>query len=889
MTSHAALRTMLRLTLSTPILLLALVPPALAATLITVPPDQPTGVTLNGSDALVVNSGGTVTNTAGNVAVTGTHARSIEVNAGGHITGAALASAVDLTDGLFDFSNDGTVTGLGTFGAAVRVRSGTVRAFENTGTMSTTNFNALYFNNQNIGENVNVGTFRNSGSITAPSDDTVLIDGTVSEFSNFEGGRIINTGEGGVFIGGLVSDFSNEGEISGLESAIIFKGGVTDAFNSGDLISTGTGTDAAVDIRGTGVSTVFDNAGTISGANGVLFAADSGSATFTNRATIEATAPGGTALRLTQNDDTLTLWGTSEITGIVDGGDGTDGLELAQVFGGTFAMDQVGANKQFRSFESFSKTSIGDWDFTGDSTETLFWDVLGTGTITVNGDLPNTRFVMNAGTLKGHGTVGDVEVDAGASIAPGNSVGTITTQDIAFNAGSTYEVEVSGATADKIVVRGTANLTGGTVMVSGNSASCATQQFEILTAVNPIATSFAGLTSSIGGASLSYGPNSVFLNLTGSGGRTFTGFGTTRNQEATAVALDALGCTGQPYAAQLAALTDVQVPEALEALSGAGHAEIAATQIETAGQIGHAMSDRLQQAFDTVDSSVVPNGFAAGGKSLLDPGGIDGLSVWGTGYGAKLSRAGGTDGVASGVVFGVDGKVSEDWRLGMMGGLGIDSIDAGATSGTSVDASFGGYAGAQIGIIKIKAGAAYTRHLIEASRAFIFPGVNDTMTAAYQAGTAQAFVDVSTDFDTGKVTLSPFARIEGVSHSTDAFTETGGAGALSTAASVSNALFVTLGLGARTEFVLNDTMLVTAHGSVGWRHAFADLPVIANSFAGGGPFTIAAAPIAGDVAVITAGASVDVNENVSLDLSYEGTYGSGQSSNAVKLTLIGKF
>ena len=100
---------------------------------------------------------------------------------------------------------------------------------------------------------------------------------------------------------------------------------------------------------------------------------------------------------------------------------------------------------------------------------------------------------------------------------------------------------------------------------------------------------------------------------------------------------------------------------------------------------------------------------------------------------------------------------------------------------------------------------------------------------------------------------------------------------------------MTLGLGAEHQFVLGDTMLVTARGSVGWRHAFADQVRVANSFVGGGPFSVASAGIAPDVAVVSVGVSIDVSESLGLDLGYDGQLSGAGSSHAVKLTLTGKF
>ena len=128
------------------------------------------------------------------------------------------------------------------------------------------------------------------------------------------------------------------------------------------------------------------------------------------------------------------------------------------------------------------------------------------------------------------------------------------------------------------------------------------------------------------------------------------------------------------------------------------------------------------------------------------------------------------------------------------------------------------------------------------------------------------------------MTLTPFARVNAVNHATDAFTETGGQGQLHTAASVINALFVTLGVAGEDRFVLGDRLLVTARGSLGWRHAFGGGTDIANSFAGSGPFSLNGTAVASDAAMLEASGVFDINEGTSLALGYSGLLGSGLAS-----------
>ncbi|NKB79643.1 hypothetical protein HED49_16870 [Ochrobactrum daejeonense] len=86
--------------------------------------------------------------------------------------------------------------------------------------------------------------------------------------------------------------------------------------------------------------------------------------------------------------------------------------------------------------------------------------------------------VGDSGTLGGHGTVGSgagsmVTIASGGTIAPGNSIGALTVKgDITFEAGSTYEAEISPASAsDLIDASGKAIIEGGTVYAEKSRAS----------------------------------------------------------------------------------------------------------------------------------------------------------------------------------------------------------------------------------------------------------------------------------------------------------------------------------------------------------------------------------------------------------------------------------
>jgi len=736
------------------------------------------------------------------------------------------------TANLTTFLNEGTVTGANTSSAAALKVGGSVGNFTNRGTMSAPNYEAVYIHNGVT------GTFLNDtgGSISAATDSTVRIVGTTNNFTN--SGTITQTsadpGEEAVIIADLAGTLTNGA-------------GATISANAGTALSIANGT-----------------------------------ATVINSGIIRSTS--GLAMSLTGNADTVTLMTGSSTTGNIDAKGGTDTL----IFDGAGASSLQAS--QIVNFENITKNGAGTWTPNGNNPTTMA-ALINAGVLSVNGTMANTSVNLTGGTLAGIGQFGDVTVGNGATVSPGNSVGTLTVDDIIFSNGSIYNIEVSGGTADKIIALGTATIQAMTTFnVTGTA--CGSSTFAVLQAGTLV-----GDETNIANAGPTYTfarvGNTIQLTVNGATGRTFTGFTNTANQASTAAALDALGCGNQPYSAALNALTDAQVPAAMDALSGEGHASIAATMIQNATGISTMVGDRLDQALDGDDAGIVGTASGTVG-TLLDPGVFDGLDVWGKTYGVVTQRdangnAAATRSFTGGLLFGAERNLSDEWIGGLMAGIGATGISAGPTTGQSLDATIGAYAGTQIGDVRLKGGVVYTRHFVSTTRAVVFPGVSDTLTAAYQSGTGQSFIEASTDIELKDITLTPFGKLEAVGHATDAFTETGGAGALTTAASSAGALFTTLGIRAEHSFVLGDDLAIRARGSLAWRHAFAGQVTVANSFAGGGPFTVASAGIASDASLVAAGFSTDLDEFTRLDLDYSGELGAGLSSHALKLTIAGSF
>jgi fibronectin-binding autotransporter adhesin len=168
----------------------------------------------------------------------------------------------------------------------------------------------------------------------------------------------------------------------------------------------------------------------------------------TNRAVRVGTSGGGATFDASGSNPaaTLSFTAASSPNFLEDGGNRKLTFTGSNIGNNTFAM----AIGQWVGLTSVVKDGPGTWVLAGNSTYTGTTNV-NAGTLKVTGSLNagSTVTVLSSATLMGNGAArGSVAIGAGATIAPGNSAGTLSTGSTTLD--GTYACEIDGATADRI-------------------------------------------------------------------------------------------------------------------------------------------------------------------------------------------------------------------------------------------------------------------------------------------------------------------------------------------------------------------------------------------------------------------------------------------------------
>ncbi|WP_398476711.1 autotransporter domain-containing protein [Tardiphaga sp.] len=742
--------------------------------------------------------------------------------------------------------------------------------------ISVTNYASGVISSTNNGINAGNGaaTLDNAGTVTGSNGAGVLATTGVTAINR--AGGVINGDDGIRTAGNAI--VTNSGRIDGQQTAIYATGSATVTNNAGGSIS-----GSWLGVYAAGASSVF-NAGSISGGNAAINFSGGGS--------------------------TLTLAPGSDITGYVIGS-GSNTLQLGGTGAASFDISRLGAGLQYQAFDTFNKIDSSTWTLTGTSTFAGPVSVNG-GTLAVNGNLASASLLMvnPDGTIGGSGTLGAVTI-LGGTLAPGNSIGTLTIGSLTMTAASTYLVEVSGASSDKTVVTGAAAIAG-KVTINPLTRLGSTTTYTILNAGMLTGTfDSVSLTGNFArNARLGYAGNSVLLTLDPGLLSPILPGGASVNQRNVAAGIDnaLLGGATLPGSFNaLFALSGNDLINALTQVSG-----------ETATGAQQASFDAMTQFMGVISDPFSANRSSAPGASSFAAErdalayAADGrkrtrserdayalltkappqiyeprLNVWAAGFGgsrttdgdAALGSGRTTSSIGGGAV-GADYWFSPETVAGFaLAGGGTSFSVAGGGSGRSDLFQAGAFVRHSIAASYITATAAYGWQDISTDRLVTTAGT-DRLRANFNANAWSGRIEGGHRWrvpELGGIGLTPYAALQATAFDLPSYAETSinGAGgfALTYAAKTATAARTELGLRSDKSWAMAEGLL-TLRGRTAWAHDYnADRSVTATfQSLPGASFVVNGAAAARNAALTSASAEMSFKGGWSIATTFEGEF-----------------
>jgi T5SS/PEP-CTERM-associated repeat protein/autotransporter-associated beta strand protein len=586
----------------------------------------------------------------------------------------------------------------------------------------------------------------------------------------------------------------------------------------------------------------------------------------------------------------------------------------------------LGGNNASTSFSGVL-AGTGKLIKTGTGTLTLSGNNSFTGAVTVSGGGLNVLGTLLAnveaqsGTrLGGNGSYGGIALGDGAVLAPGNSIGALTTGTLSLGAGSFYDVELSdgGNTAgvhnDITHVTGTATIdAGATIRVLAENG------------IDDGSSYVPGLVYTIidaGNLTVAAAPeiidNFAYVNFTGShDGQSFyltssmeaVSFcleNSTANQCAAGDALFDLG-PGNAGFALFQGLSEAEAPAALDAISGEAHVSLRNVLEQSFALLGQNLNRRSAAGLSSAGGAAGPMGYAAApgniGVSAIDDATTPGtarpwLGVLGStgrldGDGNAAEIGWSTGGLAIGYENEIDlgaGSAFGGVALGYQHGQGIVDVRNSETAFDTLQAAaYGGWSdGASSLLGTLSVGTAH----VATDRTIAIGNSTQVANADYWTQAANLALEASYAFELGNgLSVAPLGTLNLGWLGQQGFTETGaGAFNLTSAATSSLAAAAGLGLSVGQQLALESGTLALEARALYEQSLTDTAQTAAFSFAGGStPFSISGVPTEASWVRVGAGLAYELNDGLALQASYDGRFSANGQSHQASASIGGSF
>lgn len=673
----------------------------------------------------------------------------------------------------------------------------------------------IWADNRATGSELNIF----AGAVTAVDDGINATNSGSGDLTILASGHIVATGDYGIYA-------INNG--SGAANITIGSGSIVEGHTSALSLDSSSGQAVSVSIYGQA-----RNLSGLTGNSAITITGDPVSLNLMESSTVTG------EVSLTSSDDTLRLFGAlngsvlmndgddifirhggSTLSGSVNGGAGTDTL----AFNDMGAIDSSSSSSTYLSFENLSIIGgttrlYGDWDFSSGTT------TIQNGNLAVNGNLTTAQLnISSLGTLGGTGVITSDIVNQG-TIAPGNSIGTLTVNgNVTFQPGSAYLVEISGQHTDLLKVNGLVAINNSSLEVElARALYQSGQRWTVLKASDGIDGSFSSLATNFNSYTVTLRPvtydDSVVIVVERTPYRTF---GITSNQQALGANLDAIlpsanGAMKSVLISMDFDMTPAMLSSTLSQLSPEIYTVFPRAAIETTQVYSNILHQYNQEQRATNHFTLDEDT-----KSLWN--------VWGKLIGSSYNsdstdQNSGYDLDGTGALFGLDRTFSSYFRSGLILGYSSndfnfqDSSDGGSISSKTI----GLYTNISLEGFYLDALVDYTDMDNDASRYITTPVLRGYNRDSFNSSVISGSLTGGYDLKTGDLLIGPIASLEYFYIDQDGIVESSEIGLAQHVESFDSEIFKSR-LGIQLGGLLSggERVHLIPRGEISWLHQFTD-------------------------------------------------------------------
>jgi len=564
------------------------------------------------------------------------------------------------------------------------------------------------------------------------------------------------------------------------------------------------------------------------------------------------------------------------------------------IFAPIFAVDTQGYNSVWSNNISgiggFSKAGAGILVLTGLNTYTGDTTIIG-GVLRVDGSIATSNLTVTSGaTLQGVGTVGNTSM-AGI-LSPGISVGTLTVNgNLNLLAGSIYRYEIdANQRSDLVVVSGRATIADSAIFKLSSAGGIDLNRLYPILQANTLTGTYRSSDSNYTFIDLGFIPSGGNLSLIAQRNSVpMASFAQTNNQRAVANAIDAQRSGDEPYRRVLLNDNSSQLSGLYQDWSGEIYSANQAALIYNSRLMAQVVNWRLQDSWLNKSSTAR---LQRVGQTNLD------TTVWAQAYGnwdtfsangdaRKATSNGG------GLMLGVDHALTPSFRLGggFSGGLTSTTVAASSANTNAYHVML--YSAYAKDRLRLTSGVVQSWYVADMKRGLSLDDQGNAK-GKVDSRSTQLFADLSSPITLSQqqdhhTTLSPFGQISQIWLQTSSFGETGARAGLTGLATNANTGFGTLGARLSHQWTIGENDW-QAGISAGWQRAWGTLsPTTTLAFATGPGFTVNAAPMARDAAIVEVGIGASLGASSRINLVYSATVARQSSSQMLQAQLQWSF